>query len=230
MSKKKVAVAGAAVALCVALAGGSTLAYFSATDESVNNFQTGAIAVTVNESNGMTQTNEEYAAWLADQKLVPGSKTQNAIAKQVTVTNNGTVDAYLWAEIWIPAALDDGDDNSPAAPGLGNNLHFNYSRAVTETPASYLGSKEIDGVAYNGYVHYITNSAPIKADGVSEKLLDQVYMDSGVKMNPDGEGYLLQDGETVYSGTWNLKVIGVGMQADGFVDIKDAIDTYYNKK
>ena len=118
--KKKIT----AIFLCVALVAiavvGASLAYFTDTDSAKNTFTVGKVDITLVEKNA------DGTEFTQDQKLYPGTKTQNNIAKIVTVTNNeGSEDAWLWAEIWIPSALDDGDDNYPTAPGLGNSLHFN---------------------------------------------------------------------------------------------------------
>ncbi|MDY4223133.1 MAG: TasA family protein [Candidatus Limivicinus sp.] len=220
--KKKIT----AIFLCVALVAiavvGASLAYFTDTDSAKNTFTVGKVDITLVEKNA------DGTEFTQDQKLYPGTKTQNNIAKIVTVTNNeGSEDAWLWAEIWIPSALDDGDDNSPTAPGLGNSLHFNYAGNVEETKFTYLGSKEINGVMYNGYVHFVTNDTIHKAGESTSALLDQVYMDKGVTQGTNG--YLLIDGKTDYTGDWNLIVYGVGIQADGINTIKDAITTYYGK-
>ena len=220
--KKKIT----AIFLCVALVAiavvGASLAYFTDTDSANNTFTVGKVDITLVEKNA------DGTEFTPDQKLYPGTKTQNNIAKIVTVTNNeGSEDAWLWAEIWIPSALDDGDDNSPTAPGLGNSLHFNYAGNVEETKSTYLGSKEIEGVMYNGYVHFVTNDTIHKAGESTSALLDQVYMDKGVTQGTNG--YLLIDGKTDYTGDWNLIVYGVGIQANGINTIKDAITTYYGK-
>ena len=220
--KKKIT----ALCLCVALLAiavvGASLAYFTDTDTKNNTFTVGNVDITLNEKNadGTDFTN--------DQKLYPGTKTQNNIAKIVTVTNNeGSEDAWLWAEIWIPSALDDGDDNSPQAPGLGNSLHFNYAQNVNETKFTFLGTKTIEGVSYNGYVHYVINDTQKAAGETTSALLDQVYMDKGVTQGE--KGLLLIDGETDYTGSWNIIVNGVGIQAEGISSITDAITTYYGK-
>ena len=219
--KKKILSIALVVAMVAVIAAGS-LAYFTDTDKADNVFTVGKVDITLNEKNA------DGTPFTQDQKLYPGTKTQNNIPKIVTVTNNqGSEDAYMWAEIWIPSALDDGDDNSPTAPGLGNSLHFNYARNVVETKATYLGSKEINGVMYNGYVHFVENDTAKAAGESTGALLDQVYMDKGVVQGENG--YLLIDGKTDYTGSWDIVVYGVGIQASGFNSITDAITAYYNK-
>ncbi len=222
MNKKKILSLALVVCVAAILAIGGTLAYFTDTDSKTNTFTVGNVEITLNEKDA------EGNDFVQDQKLYPGTKTQNNIAKVVTVTNNeDSEDAYLWVEIWIPSALDDGDDNSPSAPGLGNSLHFNYPAGVVETKATFLGSKTIDGVAYNGYVHYIKDDKAYAAEETTTALLDQVYMDKGVVQGE--EGYLLIDGETDYTGPWDIVVNAVGIQAAGIDSITAAITTYYEK-
>ena len=220
--KKKILSIALVVAMVAVIAAGS-LAYFTDTDKADNVFTVGKVDITLNEKNA------DGTPFTQDQKLYPGTKTQNNIPKIVTVTNNqGSEDAYMWAEIWIPSALDDGDDNSPTAPGLGNSLHFNYAGNVVETKATYLGSKEINGVMYNGYVHFVENDTAKAAGESTGALLDQVYMDKGVVQGENG--YLLIDGKTDYTGSWDIVVYGVGIQANGFNSITAAITAYYNNK
>ena len=219
--KKKILSIALVVAMVAVIAAGS-LAYFTDTDSKDNVFTVGNVDITLNEKNA------DGTPFTQNQKLYPGTKTQNNIPKIVTVTNNqGSENAYMWAEIWIPSALDDGDDNSPTAPGLGNSLHFNYARNVVETKAKYLGSKEINGAMYNGYVHFVENDTAKAAGETTGALLDQVYMDKDVVQGENG--YLLTDGKTDYTGSWDIVVYGVGIQASGFNSITDAISAYYTK-
>lgn len=224
MKRKVTAIAVCVAMLAIAVIGG-TLAYFTDTDNAKNAFTTGDVKIELVEKNA------DGTPFTQDQKLLPGSKTENNIAKVVTVENKGTEDAYMWIEVWVPAALDDGDDNSPTAPGLGNSLHFNYGKNVTETKSTFLGSKEIEGVSYNGYVHFVENDAA-KASGESTvALLNQVYMDKKVTQCEAGhEGCLvLADGKTHYTGSWDLVVNAIGFQADGVGSIESAINNWYGK-
>ena len=224
--KKKVATLGLVAAMLLTSAG-ATLAYFTDTDAKTNTFTTGNVKIELVEKNA------DGTEFTQNQKLIPGSKTENEVSKLVTVKNVGTEDAYMWIEVWVPAALDDGDDNSPQAPGLGNSLHFNYAQGVTETKNTFLGSKEIDGVKYNGYVHYVAGATEgIAANGSTVNLLDQVYMDKAVTQCEEGhEGCLvLMDGKTHYTGSWNLVINAIGFQSEGVANIETAIKEYYGKE
>ena len=225
MKKKITAIALVVCLVAVAVVGGS-LAYFTDKDNATNTFAVGNVDIQLVEKNA------DGTPFTPDQVLLPGSKTENNIAKCVTVKNVGQNDAYCWIEVWVPADLDDGDDNSPVAPGLGNSLHFNYGQTVTETKATFLGSKTIDGVSYNGYVHFVENDPPVAKDNSSAQLLDQVYMDKKVAQCTNSEHQnclILADGQTHYTGDWNLVINAIGFQADGVASIEAAITNYYNK-
>lgn len=224
--KKKLTAAALVVALLAVMVIGGSLAYFTDTDDATNTFTVGNVDIKLVEKNA------DGSPFTNNQVLLPGSKTANNIAKCVTVDNVGKSAAYCWIEVWVPAALDDGDDNSPTAPGKGNSLHFNYAQNVTETKSTFLGSKDINGVSYNGYVHFVKNDAPVAAGESSAQLLDQVYMDSKVSQCNDASHencLILADGQTHYTGDWNLVINAVGFQAEGVVDIQTAISNYYSK-
>lgn len=229
MKKKILALCLVVVLAATAIIGG-TMAYFSDTDTATNKFTVGNVEINLVEKGA--KDGEEVDWEEADKNLMPGSKTKNNVKKSVTVENVGPSDAYMWIEVWVPAALDDGDDNSPVAPGKGNSLHFNYGKDVTETKSTYLGSKTVDGVAYNGYVHFVKNDTAKKAGDSTIALLDQVYMDSKVTGCSDAghdNCLILADGVTHYTGSWELIINAVGFQAEGFDSIETAINQYYGK-
>ena len=227
MTKKKILVLALTLAMVAILAVGGSLAYLTDTKTATNTFTVGNVKIELVEKNADDTT------FTDNQTLLPGSKTENNIAKKVTVKNIGNNDAYMWIEVWIPSALDDGDDNSPQAPGLGNSLHFNFGGPVEETKFTYLGSKEIDNVSYNGYVHFVRNDTPVKKNDSSKQLLDQVYMDKKVTQCTDethaDNCVILMDGKTHYAGGWNLVINAIGYQADGVESIEKAITQYYGK-
>lgn len=221
--KKKILTMCLVAALAATAIVGGTLAYFTDTKTETNVFTVGNVKIELiekGEKNGVVVDWSE-----ADKDLVPGSNTVNNVKKSVTVKNTGDSDAYMWIEVWVPAALDDGDDNSPAAPGKGNSLHFNYDNTVTETKVTYLETKD----GYNGYVHYVKNDTPKGKGQSTAALLNQVYMDKAVtQCTEHGDCMILMDKETHYDGNWELKINAVGFQADGFT-IESAITEYYGK-
>lgn len=219
MKKNKMIALGVAAALMTTAAIGGTMAYFTDTDAATNVFTVGNVKIALHEANEAGATDDAYQAWLADQKLVPTTSAQkeNTIDKIVTIENTGDVDAYLWAEVWIPSELD----NENAAL---NSLHYNFSGDVK---FKAVGTKEIDDVSYTGYIHYVEGAT--SAGETTPALMHQVYMDSKVTQCTEGHDncMVLADGTTHYAGSWELVVNAVGIQADSFENIDAAMKAYY---
>lgn len=245
MKKKLTAVALVVCMLAIMLVGAS-LAYFTDTAEAENTFTVGSVKIK------MTETDASGAEFKQNQVLMPGK--ENAIEKVVTITNTGKSNAWIWAEVLIPADLDDNDDNSPAAPGLGNSLHVNYPGMYAKEYAQnqdanakfyntdltklwvmqhnadglsygYAGTETVDGVVYNKFVKFYTDE--LKPDETTPAFMSQVYMDAKVTQG-ENNAYILADGKTPYTGSWEVLVRGYAMQAAGF---DSAVEAYveYNK-
>ena len=236
--KKKILALCLVVVLAVTAVTGATLAYFTDTDEETNTFTVGGINIELIEKN------EDGTEFTQDQELMPGE--ENAIVKDVTVKNISTKnDAYLWAEIWIPTALDAGETNAK-----DNNLHWNNFNTykdendnlvmcrmaeaeakgytlVAETMSKYLG--EVDG--YTGYRLWINNDVAHAPNGETYSLLYRVFMDKRVEQCTDenctnsDECLVLVNG-THYDGDWEIIVNAFGIQKDGFTTIDQAIAAY----
>jgi len=229
MNKRKILSLALGLCMVAILAVGGTLAYFVDTDTKTNTFTTGNVDIQLNEV-------------FPENKLLPGEN--NALEKKVTVQNIGSEDAYMWIELWIPAVLD---TPSNAAE---NDLHFNpfdtYEDAAGneyvmrgseakalgytlkyETVEVALGSKEIDGVTYNGYREYIKNDTPKKTNESTAALLARVFMDKDVAQCTEGHNncMVLKD-DTHYAGTWEIIVNAFGIQAAGIENIEAAIVAY----
>lgn len=235
MTKKKILSLCMVAALATTAFVGGTLAYFTDTDTARNTFTYGDVDIKLNEN-------------FPDNELLPGEK--NAVLKDVTVTNIGTEDAYLWMEMWIPEKIDDGD---PTLDASANNLHFNpfdtyklsdgtlkpmrgseakklgLGGPVAVTVETSLGKKEMNGITYNGYRQYIKNDTAKKTGEETYSLLYQVFMDKDVKqctdLKHDDNCLVLKDG-THYTGSWEIIVNAFGIQADGFANIEEAIAAY----
>lgn len=235
MSKRKLLTLAMTVAMIAILAIGGTLAYFTDTDAAVNTFTTSNVSIDLKED------------FKKDSLLMPGID----VNKDAWIVNDGDQAAYVWAEILIPSALDDADDNSPAAPGLGNSLHMNfpgkYSKeyAQNDNPSAkfyneelsqlwihqhnadgvsygYMGTETIEGVTYNKHIAFYDEELGV---GESTSLfMDKVYMDLKVKQGENG--LLLADGKTDYTGTWEIIVRAYGIQAEGFNDVISAWKAY----
>lgn len=227
MKKNRVIALCAAAILSVTAVIGGTMAYFTDTDDAKNTFTVGNVKIALHESNGQYgkdyATDEDYRnQWLPEHPLMPTdpSNTANVLGKEVTVKNTGASNAYLWTEVWIPAQLDD-------AEGDHDNLHLVYADGVAVTPAG----QQVDEneVTYNVYKVYAENGRAVAANEFTPVLLEKVYMDKGVtQCTEDHEDcYVLNDKETHYAGSWELKLYAFGIQADGFADMDAAMEAYY---
>lgn len=238
MKKKLTAVALVVCMLAIMLVGAS-LAYFTDKDEETNTFTLGNVKI------DLIEKGKDGSAFVQDQKLLPGEG--NAITKSVTVKNVGTEDAYMWIEVLIPAALDKEEAKD-------NDLHFNpfdtyrdkegnevqvrgsvatkegYGDPIAVTKEVKANPVTINGVTYNVYREYIEDDTPKATDASTYPLLSRVFMDQGVTQCTDSEHnncYVLQDGTTHYTGTWNVIVRAYGIQAAGFDSIEAAMAAYY---
>lgn len=236
MTKKKILSLCMVAALTATAFVGGTLAYFTDTDTATNEFTVGGVEIE------LVEKDENGDDW-SKKELMPGEN--NAVVKNVTVKNTGANDAYLWAEIWIPTALDAGKDNAS-----DNNLHWNNFNTykdkegklvlcrvkeaeangytlVAETMSDYLG--EVDG--YYGYRLWIKGDSAKKKDESTYSLLYRVFMDQRVEQCTDdactcsGSGLKLVNGDC-YTGDWEIIVNAFGIQAEGFDSIDEAIQAY----
>lgn len=233
MNKRKIMMLALSLCMVAILAVGGTLAYFTDTDTETNTFTFGNVEIEVVEN-------------FPNDKLLPGEK--NALTKEVGVKNIGSEDAYMWIELWIPSDID-----AISAPAQ-NSLHFNpfntYKKPddtlvamraseakklnyelVAETVEVSLGSKNINGVNYNGYREYIKNDTAKKSGESTYNLLSRVFMDQRVAQCTDTnhkDCLILADGKTHYTGSWEIIVNAFGIQADGFANIDEAIAAYNN--
>lgn len=204
--------------LSLALATGSTLAYLTDRDSDVNVFTVGDVSIDLTETFDQGST------------LLPGVD----IEKKPIITNTGRNDAWVWATIAIPAALDTPADASQ------NIIHFNYTKASVEaglwnwSDANgnwMIDEVQIEGVAYNLYtVLYETALKP--GESTTEPVITKVYLDPHVDVAPDGQMYWVEKGETTKL-DWNVKEIGPAMyvsayaiQTAGFDSVQAAYAAY----
>lgn len=237
MSKRKILTLALSICMIAILAVGGTLAYFTDTDAETNVFTTSNVSIDLKED------------FVQDSLLMPGID----VKKEAWIVNDGNQPAYVWAEVLIPSALDDNDDHSPAAPGLGNSLHWNFLGKYAKEYAQkddpngkfynedlsklwimqhnadglsygYAGTETIDNVEYNKFVMFYEKELAPKAE--TSLFLSKVYMDSKVKQAETDGAYLLADGVTEYDGVWQIIVRAYGIQADGFDNVIDAWKAY----
>lgn len=233
--KKKILTLCLVVALAATAVIGGTLAYFTDTDTKTNTFTAGDIKIAIEED-------------FPEDELMPGEWNKNNLKKEVYVRNTGSNNAYMWIEVLIPAALDTPGNASQ------NDLHFNpfdtYKDAagnlipckssvatangytlVATTAEVNMGSVEIGGVTYNRYLEYIVDDTAKAPQARTYALLAQVYMDKDIERCTDSEHtdcLVLKDGAH-YSGSWKLIINAYGIQAQGFANIGEAINAYYDQ-
>ncbi len=248
MKKRKLVLLALAVSMVAILAVGGTLAYFTDTETAKNVFTVGKIDIALNETNGdwlevddpdSFHEDDDYRDWLLEpeQELVPDL----TLPKYVKVENTGSRDAFMWIEIWIPAALDDSTTKNHA----GSSLHLIYDDSFTvQTKVGYLGQKQIGTQWYNGYIHFNGDNSYVGAGKDAEgnywntdHLLQGVKMDIGVKQctNSLHTGCHVLSSDEHYTGSWELVINAIGIQADTIYDdtlsnvenVCKAINLYY---
>ena len=225
MKMKKVLALVLALCLAMAMGVGATLAYLTATDNKVNTFTVGNVAIDLTE---------DFDASLS--KLLPATGSaqdgtlKNGVEKKVYVTNKGSEDAYVRVHIAIPTILDDGDPNFDAS---NNVLHFNYNSENVgagkwdwskTAGAVYEGDwnfypETINNIQYNVYV--VTYEAALAKDAKTVDAMSQVYLDSKVS-NDD----ITRIKETL-GDEWKILVAAEGVQAAGFENAYDALNTAF---
>lgn len=230
MTKKKILVLALTLAMVAILAVGGSLAYFTDSKTADNVFVSGNVAIKLIENFGDNDPE-------TPEKLVPSTGSaqngtlQNGITKEVSVKNTGSEDAYVRVHIAIPSILDNGNPEFDAGK---NALHFNYgANSIGEgkwdwsksTGAPYEGDwnyyeTTIEGISYNVYV--VTYGTALKANEVTpEKAMWQVYLDSRTS-NDAVKSYKEALGEN-----WHILVLAEGVQAAGFTDAYDALNTAF---
>ena len=229
MKMKKVLAMALALVLAMAVGVGATLAYLKDTDKAVNTFTVGNVDITLHED------------FVDGSKLLPGIDVKKAI----TVTNNGTEDAYVRIHMAIPSILDSGSEDKPDFTAYNNTLHWNFTGAsVQEGQWSQLKNKEakgpnaaypnwpdnggdynmyqteIDGELYNVYV--ITYESALAAGTTTATTaIEKVYLDAAVTNEQ------LNEITTALNGTPKILVVAEGGQAAGFQDAYTALNTQF---
>ena len=217
--KKKVWLAAVSAVLVLALAITGTIAYLTDRDSDVNVFTWGNVDITLNEDFEQGAT------------LIPGVD----ITKDVTVSNVGKSDAWVWVKIAMPAVLDHDDASK-------NVIHFNYAKDSvadgywnwTKNDGAWNVAKNvvIEGKEYNVYtVLYETALKP--GEETKYSAMTKVYLDTAVDIDPDGNLHKVANG-VVTDIDWNIHTDGVPMiyvsayatQAEGFATAAAAYDAY----
>ena len=246
--KKKILVLCLVVALAVTAVVGGTLAFFNDTETATNTFTSGKVDIILNETDNAGQPFEQ------DQKLLPGSSSANAIAKNATVTvNEGSEDSWVWVELLIPSDLY----NSKTETNETNNaLHYNqfinylqgYDKDSINVNAiecaklypsdhqwslmEYVGETTIGNVSYS--ILRTTHKDIVKAGETTSPAVNQFYMDNDVYVAADGSYMIPAVGASAdpatqfvaYNGSWEVIVNAYAIQAAGIADVDAAVAAY----
>lgn len=230
MSKRKILSLAMALSIVAIMAVGATLAYFTDTDSADNVFTVGNVDITLHEV--FPSESNQPVVMVPSVGSAQNDTLKNGITKEVTVSNDGTEEAYVRVHIAIPTLLDDGD---PTYDASKNILHFNYdkesigaglwdwSKAADDN--KYEGDwnaykTTIDQIEYNVYV-VTYGSILAKNEVTAQKAMSQVYLDNKTT-NEDIEYY-----NGVLGENWEIKVVAEGAQADGFTNAYDALNTAF---
>ncbi len=234
--KKKILTLSLCVALIAIAVVGTTLAYFTDTDNATNTFSVGGVKIDLHEDNKEGKVDEEYQKWLEDQVLMPGDNKTNTVAKVVTVENTGKSDAYVRLHIAIPAVLDRAQPDFDASQNL---LHFNaYSEThvsgkwnwgtkLVDGRTGFVGAGDawneydttIDGIEYHVYV--VTYESAVAPEATTVSAMHQVYLYKDVT-NED-----IEKADEVLNGNWNVLVFAEACQTEGFTDAFNALNTVF---
>ncbi|MBE6974052.1 MAG: hypothetical protein E7436_00955 [Ruminococcaceae bacterium] len=208
-----------AVAMVALVSVGLTIAYLTDRDSKANVFTIGNVDIVLNES------------FEQGTVLIPGVD----IEKVPTITNTGKNDAWVWAHVAIPTALD-------SEYAYNNVVHFNYAKESvgdgkwnwkTEDGSAWnMSTATIDGMAYNVYT--VMYQKPLEVGATTESILTKVYMDHNVDITPEGDMYVVENGITTPV-DWNVKeeafpiiyVSAYAVQIEGFDTAWDAHDAYF---
>ena len=228
MKKKLFAVAFAAILVVTAIAG-TSLAYLQDTDAEDNVFTVGNVKIDLYEN-----FDEDLAHLVPAVRDEANGVWNNAITKEVFVTNTGTDAAYVRVHIAIPTILDNGDPDFDAS---SNVLHFNMGKETyadglwswnkTVDGSNYPGTSgewnfyttTIENVEYNVYV--VTFESTLAAGEATCSAMKQVYLDPKVT-NED----ITSINSTLKNG-WHIYVAAEGVQASGFNNAYEALNTAF---
>lgn len=245
--KKKILAAILVVVLALVAIGSATLAYFNDTESATNTFTLGKVDIELNEYD------HEGNEFEQNQKLLPGSSSANAIAKNAIVTvKDDSEDSWIWVEILIPEALY---SSKTETNETNNALHINQfldylqeydGRNSTNPNAVKCAEKYTPDWQWSilkyikttddGYVLLRTTHKDIvKAGESTSPAISQVYMDNDVYYDAETGKYMIpKDGKApdpatefvAYNGDWEIIVNAYGVQAAGIADVDAAVAAY----
>ena len=233
--KKKILALCLVVVLAITAVTGATLAYFTDTDNQINTFTTGNVAIDLYED--FDNDGDGF------EKLVPATyvngQRQNNVEKEIYVKNTGSEKAYVRIHFAIPDALDDGyaDFNASA-----NVLHWNFwnyeDGQWNWTPElGEAGAAGYDAANWNYYettmtengkevkynVYVATYETALEPTDETPLAVWGVYMDSATTNQN------ITDIKAAIGDNWYIHVAAEGTQAEGFPDAYTALNTAFGE-
>jgi predicted ribosomally synthesized peptide with SipW-like signal peptide len=207
--KKKIMAIAMAVAV-LALMVGTSLAWFTDSDEATNTFTIGSIEIDLKEDF------EEPTGMLPVVNVNDPTADPNFVNKDAWVENTGDNPAYVQMFVAIPKALDD----------VGA-FHVVDGDMNAWTKVGFAGTTDIDGVTYNVY-KYIYNSR-LEVGTATAHAITGAYLDAALDYNKDTNRFVMNGteitdyvpGDAIY-----VYVAAQGIQAEGFADAASALATF----
>ena len=212
MKKKIISLCLVVALLAIAIVGG-TLAYFTDDDSAVNVMTTGTVSIIQNE-----RFDAQNAKLIPSVEDANGDPTNNVIEKVVTVTNDGSEDAYIRTFILCEANQDAKTDYvSTDFVNFDTNTedYTGYGLADEEGNLIYV---DVDGVPYE--VWMFVYDTKLAAGDTSAASLEKVWLDAATTQE-DMKLVMGQDGK------YNVIVFSQAVQVAGFETADDAFEAAY---
>ena len=146
-------------------------------------------------------------------ELIPGVE----IEKKPAITNTGKNDAWVWATVAVPAGLD----TAILIDGKGADW-ADWTRTQTKI-------NDKDYILYTALYNKM-----LAKDAETTALFEKVKLDSKVDINPEGEWYMIENGQpTTTDPLWNnsngnpvIYVSAYAMQTENFPTVQEAYEAY----
>lgn len=244
MKKKIVSLALAVCLLAIAAVG--TLAYFNDKDTKTNTFTMGKVDITLAEKDNAGNP------YVDGQKLLPGSNSANAIAKNAVVTvEEDSEDSWVWVELLIPAELyQSKTESNETNNALHYNQFINYLQGYDTNSSNVnavASAETFDSDHQWSLMKYVgmtedgkyailrtTHKDVVEAGKTTSPAVNQFYMDNDVYVGADGSYMIPAVGASAdpatsfvpYTGSWEVVINAYAIQAAGIADVDAAVAAY----
>jgi predicted ribosomally synthesized peptide with SipW-like signal peptide len=198
--KKKLIALGLVVCMAALAIGGSTLAYFTDKDSKDNQFTTGSVDITLNET------------FVQNSQLIPGQPVEKKVSISVADTS---LESYVWYTYTIPAELENVITASLDETNAAKWTVVNGYETVTENGKDY-------------HVHTVLYNESVKPGKTTEIGMSKVTMNSAVDYDNATQKYTLNSTAINYDFTngVEIEVTAYGIQAATFENVQAAYAAY----